>query len=167
MRKFASGATRGSDEGKIDPEAALSPLVLTAYCEYIRSHRVDGPGGTQEDDNWQLGIPTTSYMKSLLRHVLEAWRAYRTNEPMIDSLFGVWFNTNGLLHELLKKEKMDNDYANDDGWYDVETGFPVKYDLAKPALQPLLPHQKLEYLETKLASSQQPVVLPDDWPIRE
>jgi len=103
-RKFESGATRGDSGGKIDPEAALSPLVLTAYCEYVRQHRLQEDGKLRSDENWQLGIPIASYMKSLLRHVLEAWRAYRQKEDMNDALFAIMFNTMGLLHERLKKE---------------------------------------------------------------
>lgn len=100
-RTFQSGATREKDEGKIDPEAALSPLVLIAYCEYVRKHRLQSDGKLRGDDNWQLGIPIASYMKSLLRHVLEAWRAYRQKEDINDALFAIMFNTMGLLHEKL------------------------------------------------------------------
>ncbi len=115
MRTFKTGATRGSDGGKIDPEAALSPLVLEAYCSYMREHRLEGPRKPREDDDWQKGIPIASYMKSLLRHVLEAWRAYRQKEDMNDALFAVMFNTMGLLHENLKKEA----YEKHD-WYTEE-----------------------------------------------
>ncbi len=107
MRTFKTGATRGSDKGKIDPEAALSPLVLEAYCSYIREHRLQGSREARSDDNWQKGIPIASYMKSLLRHVLEAWRAYRVNEPMNAALFAIMFNTMGMLHERLKTEMED------------------------------------------------------------
>ena len=106
MRKFNTGATRGDDRDKIDPEAALSPLVLQAYCEYIRKHRVEEAGEVRNDENWQKGIPIASYMKSFLRHVLEAWRAYRNNEPMKEALFAVMFNTMGMLHENLKRENV-------------------------------------------------------------
>ena len=106
VRTFSTGATRNTDEGKIDPEAALSPLVLEAYCSYIREHRLQGSREARGDDNWQKGIPIASYMKSLLRHVLEAWRAYRNNEPMKEALFAVMFNTMGMLHENLKRENV-------------------------------------------------------------
>ena len=106
MRTFKTGATRGTDKDKIDPEAALSPLVLEAYCSYMREHRLEGPGKPRDDDDWQKGIPIASYMKSLLRHVLEAWRAYRANGPMNDALFAVMFNTMGMLHENLKRENV-------------------------------------------------------------
>jgi len=103
MRTFKSGATRGEDKDKIDPEAALSPLVLQAYCEYIKKHRLQDDGKARGDGNWQLGISPTSYMKSLCRHFLEAWRGYRNNEPINDALFAIMFNTMGMLHERLKK----------------------------------------------------------------
>ena len=114
MRTFQTGATRGSDTDKIDPEAALSPLVLEAYCSYMRKYRLEGPGKPREDDNWQKGIPIASYMKSLLRHVLEAWRAYRANEPMEEALYAVMFNTMGMLHEKLKKQ-YGVPYVNEQG----------------------------------------------------
>ena len=143
MRTFETGATRGSDKGKIDPEAALSPLVLTAYCEFIRKHRLQGSQEAREDDNWQLGIPPTSYMKSLLRHVLEAWRVHRYGGAMNDILFAVMFNTMGLLHERLKS------------------------DQTRQTNQLSGPHRKPLFLKTSSASSPQPVVYPDDWPTEE
>ncbi len=111
MRVFPKGATRDSDTDKIDPEAALSPLVLQAYCEYIRKHRLQGSPEARGDDNWQRGIPPTSYMKSLLRHVVSAWKAYRgwpAEADLKDSLFAVMFNNMGLLHEILKTELEDH-----------------------------------------------------------
>ena len=126
MRKFQSGATRETDTYKIDPEATLSPLVLIAYCEYVRKHRLQSDGKLRSDDNWQKGIPLPSYMKSLLRHVLEAWRAYRANEPINEALFGVMFNAMGMLHEILKKKLQDEEYARGGmPWFDVETGEPI------------------------------------------
>ena len=105
MRTFDSGATRDGDKDKIDPESAFSPLVLEAYCTYIRKHRLDASGKPRSDDNWQKGIPRSSYMKSLWRHFLEAWRLHRDPRPVAldeirDALFGVIFNTHGYLHEI-------------------------------------------------------------------
>jgi len=114
MRTFKSGAMRDGDEGKIDPEAALSPLVLEAYCSYMSRHRLQSDGKLRENDDWQKGIPLPSYMKSLLRHVLEAWRAYRSNQPMNDALFAIMFNTMGMLHEKLKT-RYGVPYVNENG----------------------------------------------------
>jgi len=118
MRTFPSGAMRGSSMDKIDPEGALSPLVLEAYCEFIRKHRPDG-GNMRTDDNWQLGIPNDSYMKSLLRHVIAAWKAHRgwkTKESLKDSLCATMFNTQGMLHEILKIELEVEGYQPQQPW---------------------------------------------------
>jgi len=130
MRKFKSGATRDSETDKIDPEAALSPLVLQAYCEYIRKHRLQSDGSVRGDDNWQKGIPVSSYMKSLWRHFLEAWRHHRgyyvEKGTLNDALFGILFNAMGMLHERLRRELDAEIYAkNGYPWLDVETGEPI------------------------------------------
>jgi len=107
MRTFDTGATRNDDEERIDPEAALSPLVLEAYCTFIAKHRLQPSGELRSDDNWQKGIPLTSYMKSLCRHLLEAWKAhrgYKTKESLKDSLFAIMFNAQGMLHDILKED---------------------------------------------------------------
>lgn len=163
MRKFQSGATRSSDTDKIDPEAALSPLVLTAYCSYMRKHRLEGAGKAREDDDWQKGIPIASYMKSLLRHVLEAWRRYRQKEDMNDALFAIIFNAQGMLHERLKKELADEAYARAGyPWLDVERAQPI----ATSNQRPLSRGEQLEQARpnTKPVSSPQPTIYPDDWP---
>jgi len=107
MRQFQSGSMRDSDTEKIDPEAALSPLVIQAYCEYVRKHRLQGSQEARGDDNWQLGIPPSSYMKSLWRHLLEAWkyhRGYPVKGTLNDALCAIIFNAQGMLHEKLKRE---------------------------------------------------------------
>ncbi len=179
MRTFNSGATRSNDEGKIDPEAALSPLVLTAYCEYVRSHRFQGSQDARSDDNWQLGISPTSYMKSLLRHVLEAWRVHRYGGAMNDILFAVMFNTMGLLHERLKGEylkEIGSTFTDKDGI--TTTLIDALHTYGDWRKDPkytsnATSNQKPQSLEERrqqaspqdgLASSPQPTIYPDDWP---
>ncbi len=170
MRTFKSGAMRSNDEGKIDPEAALSPLVLTAYCKYMRGHRLQGSQEVRGDDNWQLGISPTSYMKSLLRHILEAWRIHRYGHhgaSMNDILFAVMFNTMGLLHERLKKEMTSPEYTADDisrGWWDGERyRFPI-ISTSNQKPQSLEERRQQASPQDVLASSPQPTIYPDDWP---
>ncbi len=161
--------------GKIDPEAALSPLVLTAYCEYVRSHRLQGSKDARSDDNWQLGISPTSYMKSLWRHLLEAWRIHReipaykgenVAENMNDALCAIIFNAQGMLHERLKKkvttfsafreEKLSNAYFK--GYKDGITSTSNQ----KP--QSLEERRQQASPQDGLVSSPQPTIYPDDWP---
>lgn len=117
LRTFSTGATRDSDEGKNDYEGFLSPLVLEGYGDYMRTHQRQADGSMRASDNWQLGIPKHQYMKSLIRHVFTAWKIWRggkakpekvggvfVNITLEDALYGVLFNTMGLLHELLKEK---------------------------------------------------------------
>jgi hypothetical protein len=77
LREFETGATRSSDLGRIDPEAALSPLVIERYNEYILKHRRQADGALRDMDNWQKGIPLAVYFKGLWRHMLHAWQRHR------------------------------------------------------------------------------------------
>lgn len=108
MRKFKTGATRADDTLKINPEAALSPLALRRYCEYILANRKTADGELRPDDNWQKGIPRKSYMESLFRHFLDAWeisRGYKHGD-IEDALCGAWFNLQGYLHESVKGNRV-------------------------------------------------------------
>ncbi|KKL48188.1 hypothetical protein LCGC14_2328020 [marine sediment metagenome] len=113
MRTFNTGATRGSEEDKLDYEGFISPLALKRYAEYLHKHRIQEDGNLRDSDNWQKGIPFSSYMKSLLRHVMNVWLNHRSHisgviplldESMEDSLCAVIFNAQGYLHELEKEE---------------------------------------------------------------
>ena len=106
-RKFDTGATRDADDGKIDFEGFLSPLVLQRYGEYMNRHRKLADGSLRDSDNWQKGIPLSAYMKSLWRHVKDAWTAHRgyatySGDDIEEELCAVIFNASGYLHERLK-----------------------------------------------------------------
>lgn len=112
MRTFDTGATKSSDKDKLDYEGFLSPLALQMYAEYMHKHRLQADGSLRESDNWQKGIPIRELMKSLLRHVLTAWRAYRgwpTDEVLKDALCASMFNVQAILHfteeERIKRER--------------------------------------------------------------
>lgn len=105
-RTFESGASRNADEGKLDFEAFISPNALRAFAEYM-----DENAWLNEErragDNWQKGIPTDVYVKSLWRHFFDVWAIHRgvptlDVEDMKHALGGVLFNAFGLLHELTK-----------------------------------------------------------------
>lgn len=113
-RRFETGATRDKEDCKLDFEGALSPAVLVAFTAYMNDHRfIDGE--MRSADNWQKGIPLDSYMKSLLRHVMDLWLLHRgleavrpeTGVPVTvaSALGGVLFNAQGYWHEVLRRER--------------------------------------------------------------
>ena len=112
MREFETGATRDDDTNKLDYEGFISPLVLLRYAQYMHQHRIQADGKLRDSDNWQKGIPIKQYMKSKWRHFVDTWTNYRLGMSvgdtaiLEDSLCAELFNTNGMLHEILKnKEK--------------------------------------------------------------
>jgi len=117
IRQFETGATRDLDENKLDFEACNCPLVEERFAEFMLACSYLPDGTRRSDDNWQLGIPITSYMKSMMRHIHDVWKLHRgykvfdrkTKKPvdMEIALCALRFNVNGYLHEVLKK-KSDN-----------------------------------------------------------
>jgi hypothetical protein len=108
VREFETGATRDTDNGKLDYEGFLSPLVVERYAEYLHSHRFQKDGTLRASDNWQKGIPLTAYMSSGWRHFMDWWKAHRgyeTPEDIETALCAVIFNASGYLHELLKEKQ--------------------------------------------------------------
>ena len=109
LRIFETGATRDTAEGKLDYEGFLSPLVLRRYAQYMDDNRVQSDGSVRDSDNWQKGIPLEAYMKSLWRHLMDAWTMHRKGYPdsavtwLEVALCAIIFNASGYLHEILKK----------------------------------------------------------------
>lgn len=110
-RTFSSGATRDSDDGKLDFEGFLSPLALRAFAEYMHANRVQTDGNVRASDNWQKGIPLDAYMKSMWRHFFAVWSTYRDvigfeggeyEDIQITNLCALLFNVQGMLHEMVK-----------------------------------------------------------------
>lgn len=105
MRYFSSGATRDNEDGKLDYEGFLSPIVLKSFAEYMSRHRKQKDGKLRSSDNWQKGIPKDAYAKSLLRHTMDFWlfhRGQKGRETTEDALCGIMFNAMGYLFELKK-----------------------------------------------------------------
>jgi hypothetical protein len=107
MRHFETGATRDTDDGKLDYEGFLSPYVLESFAQYMHKNRIQADGALRDSDNWQKGIPIEAYMKSMWRHFMAVWRGYRaTGHPVqrmsTDDLNALLFNVMGMLHELTK-----------------------------------------------------------------
>jgi hypothetical protein len=113
LREFNTGAVRDNDEGKLDFEGFLSPEVLTGFAEYMHRHRTLADGSVRDSDNWQKGIPTSAYMKSMLRHCMTVWKLYRKKRlpEAMPELYAILFNTQGLLLNLLNP-KPDPDAEN-------------------------------------------------------
>lgn len=107
IRKFNTGATRDTDENKLDYEGFISPLVLDRYAQYMHKHRKQSNGELRLSDNWQKGIPKEEYMKSGFRHFMDWWKEHRglkSREGIEDALCGVMFNVMGYLYEVLNKK---------------------------------------------------------------
>lgn len=114
IRQFESGATRDTDTGKPSYVKALSPVVLQRYVEYIGEHRIQSDGKLRDWDNWKQGIPKDVYLDGLGRHEMAVWLlcqgfpASDNHGPVTlqDSLCGIIFNAQGMLHELLKGDTL-------------------------------------------------------------
>ena len=111
MREFHTGATRHSDEGKLDYEGFFSPHVLKRYAEYMNKHGTQADGKVRGSDDWQQGIPRAVYMKSMLRHLMDVWGIHRQEDydPSLrdaheTALCALMFNTMGYLFEILKEK---------------------------------------------------------------
>lgn len=118
-RQFKTGATRDTDTSKIDPEGAISPLVVRRFAQYMRECQTRNvpPGQTvRASDNWQKGIPFDSYAKSLARHHLDFGELH-DGFPVTDdkgqpvtlevALCAMLFNVQGYLFELLKPQSTE------------------------------------------------------------
>ena len=111
-RTFPTGANRDTDNGKIDYEGFLSPVVLKRYAEYLDKNRTMKDGSLRDSDNWQKGIPRDAYIKSALRHFMDVWEVHRdplranmNTTEFHDHICAVLFNVMGYLFEELRKDK--------------------------------------------------------------
>jgi hypothetical protein len=111
MQTFESGATRNDDSAKFDYEGFLNPEALHAFGAYMHEHRFQRDGTVRDADNWQQGIPFRTYVKSLVRHVIDLWRMERgyavinpdTGQPHTkqELCCAIVFNAMGYLKELV------------------------------------------------------------------
>ena len=116
-RTFSSGATRSGDTERDDPEGFLSPLAIDRFNEYMTKHRIQADGSVRASDNWQKGLPLSTFAKGFCRHALHFWlrhRGWPVRDPQAgvdiqDDLCALMFNTMGYLHELLKAELTGGD----------------------------------------------------------
>ena len=111
-RTFNTGATRDTDQDKLDWEGFISPLWMQRFAQYMHTHRIQVDGELRDADNWQMGMPRRQYIRSLIRHTWDLWLLYRAG-PKDDDPVGLWeqrllellcaihFNVQGLGYELL------------------------------------------------------------------
>ena len=110
MRKFKTGATRDTEEGKNDYEGFLSSLVIRAYGKYMTKHRKQADGKLRDSDNWQKGFGDKHFdvcMKSLWRHFLDVWkehRGFKSRDGLGDALMGSLFNNIAYANEYFKEQ---------------------------------------------------------------
>jgi hypothetical protein len=108
IRTFETGATRDTDEGKLDYDGFLSPLVLQRFAEYMNKHRKQSDGSLRTSDNWKKGITKDAYMKSAWRHFMDWWSEHQklpSRDGMEEAICALMFNCMGYLHETLKENE--------------------------------------------------------------
>ena len=118
IRTFNSGATRDTDEGKLDFEAALSPIVMERFVLYMSKNRLQPNDVVRECDNWQ-GLFGPKHLnvclKSAMRHLWAWWKAhrgYKVKDGLEDAVCGVIFNAMAYLFKILSdKAERDMDIA--------------------------------------------------------
>ena len=106
VRVFDTGASRDTDEGKLDFHGFLSHDVLVSYAKYMHDNRLLPNGELRDSDNWKKGIPKKQYIKSMFRHFMDVWANSDNEDATLDEkevcLNALLFNVMGLLHEELK-----------------------------------------------------------------
>ncbi len=104
MREFESGATRDSNDDKLDYSGFLSPSAIKVFAAYMHKHRVQADGSLRASDNWKKGIPIPAYFESWIRHTIDFWDAYERGDLAAcdDLACAIWFNMQGFLHERAK-----------------------------------------------------------------
>jgi hypothetical protein len=105
VREFATGATRDTDENKLDVEAYLSPEFIRAFSMFMHFHQQMPDGSMRAGDNWQKGMPLDVLMKSATRHHLDWWlahREYQISEGRLWAIFGLVFNAMAYASEYMK-----------------------------------------------------------------
>jgi hypothetical protein len=120
IRTFATGATRGTGEAKLEPFGFISPLALHRFSEYMHRHRLQADGSLRSSDNWKKGIPTSEYVQSFFRHAFDFWLVVSGHAPRFDPSVSdpqeiacsLLFNIQGYLHETLQGHDIDEAIDN-------------------------------------------------------
>lgn len=110
MREFDKGATRDTEQNKLDYEAFNNPLVDKRYAEYMNAHRQTA-NGLRDGDNWQSLFGDEHFdvcIKSLCRHTVDArlaHKGYVSEQPIEKDLCAIIFNAKAYLLKLLLDRK--------------------------------------------------------------
>ncbi len=108
LRKFSTGATRDTTEGKHEPWGFTSALAEKRFCEYMHKHRTQSDGKLRDSDNWKQGIPVDVYKHSLSRHIqdlrliLDGSSLQAQESDLEEVLCAILFNVQGMLHETIR-----------------------------------------------------------------
>lgn len=116
IRKFETGATRDTAEGKLEYDGFLHPLFLEQFAKYMQMHRLQSDGTLRASDNWQAGIPTGVCMKSLFRHFMTVWKEHRnvlTEDGIMAGLMGMVFNIQMMVINHIKEFGMQDFDGNE------------------------------------------------------
>ena len=117
---FPGGATRDTNEGKLDFRGCNSSIVELRFAQYMKKHCKQEDGSLRGSDNWKAGIPVSSYFESLARHyhdlwlIMEGYGSQSRESDIFEVLCAIRFNVNGLLYEHLRAvEALKPDSADD------------------------------------------------------
>ena len=108
LRTYSTGATRDTATDKHEPWGFQSALVEQRFCEYMHKHRKQSDGSLRKSDNWRQGIAIEDYYHSLSRHIqdlrliFEGYPERAREQDAEEALCAIYFNTQGLLLELIK-----------------------------------------------------------------
>lgn len=69
IRKFKSGATRDTSNGKFDYLGFMHPLCDFSFAKYMHKHRFQADGSIRDANNWWGGFGKDVVIQSLVRHI--------------------------------------------------------------------------------------------------
>ena len=112
MRNFDTGATRDTEDGKIDYWGFISPKAMKSFGEYMMKHQKQADGKLRASDNWKKGIPMDAYLRSMFRHMMDVKALLDTSsidrmegyapDEAVELMNAILFNVQGWLHEAMK-----------------------------------------------------------------
>jgi len=120
IRSFDTGATRDTEEGKLDFEGFINPLVLYKYAEYMNKNRLMKDGTVRDSDNWQKGFGEKHLdvcMKSAFRHFMDMWMEHRgleSRDGLDEAICGLLFNVMAYYKKILYDRREDESVRKDD-----------------------------------------------------
>jgi hypothetical protein len=113
IRVSPTGATRDTSKGKCELVKYLSPIVLSAYGQYMLKHQFQSDGTKRAGDNWKKGFGETPQetkdiiIDSLIRHTLDLWLehdGFESRDGLDEALGGLMFNTIAYWHTELEEK---------------------------------------------------------------